>query len=105
VLVGATPRFSAAASFPYGLPPKEAEGMRLKVRRNLERALEGFHRNLFVEHELDDPVVAQQVAEQLGQVVMPQTAAALAGLEALMEEELMEEALRRWTCPNPAAAW
>jgi pimeloyl-[acyl-carrier protein] methyl ester esterase len=99
VLVGATPRFSAAPHFPYGLPPKEAEGMRLKVRRSLERALEGFHRNLFVEHELDDPVVAQQVAEQLGQVVLPQPAAALAGLEALMEEELMEEALQV-SCPT-----
>lgn len=99
VLVGATPRFSAAPHFPYGLPPKEAEGMRLKVRRSLERALEGFHRNLFVEHELGDPVVAQQVAEQLGQVVIPQSAAALAGLEALMEEELMEEALQV-ACPT-----
>lgn len=99
VLVGATPRFSAAPHFPYGLPPKEAEGMRLKVRRSLERALEGFQRNLFVEHELDDPVVAQQVAEQLGQVVLPQSAAALAGLEALMEEELMEEALQV-ACPT-----
>ncbi len=99
VLVGATPRFSAAPHFPYGLPPKEAEGMRLKVRRSLERALEGFHRTLFVEHELDAPGVAQQVAEQLGQVVMPQPAAALAGLEALMEEELMEEA-QLVTCPT-----
>jgi pimeloyl-[acyl-carrier protein] methyl ester esterase len=99
VLVGATPRFSAAPHFPYGLPPKEAEGMRLKVRRSLERALEGFHRTLFVEHELDDPVIAQQVAEQLGQIVMPQSAAALAGLEALMEEELMEEALQV-ACPT-----
>ncbi|MCE1227702.1 MAG: alpha/beta hydrolase [Geobacteraceae bacterium] len=99
VLVGATPRFSAAPHFPYGLPPKEAEGMRLKVRRSLERALEGFHRNLFVEHELADPIVAQQVAEQLRQVVAPQSAAALAGLEALMEEELMEEAAQV-TCPT-----
>lgn len=99
VLVGATPRFSAASHFPYGLPPKEAEWMRLKVRRNLKRALDGFHRNLFVEHELADPIVAQLVAAQLGQVVMPQPAAALAGLEALMEEELMEEA-QQVTCPT-----
>jgi len=99
VLVGATPRFSAAPHFPYGLPPKEAEGMRLKVRRSLERALEGFHRNLFVEHELADPIVAQQVTELLAQIAMPQPAAALAGLEALMEEELMEEAALV-TCPT-----
>ncbi|MDD2500213.1 MAG: alpha/beta hydrolase [Geobacter sp.] len=99
VLVGATPRFSAAPHFPYGLPPKEAEGMRLKVRRSLERALEGFHRNLFVEYELADPDVAQQVTELLAQVAMPQSAAALAGLEALMEEELMEEATQV-ACPT-----
>lgn len=99
VLVGATPRFSAAPHFPHGLPPKEAEGMRLKVRRSLERALEGFHRNLFVEHELDDPAVAKQAAEVLAQIAMPQSAAALAGLEALMEEELMEEAAQI-DCPT-----
>lgn len=91
VLVGATPRFSAAAHFPYGLPPKEAEGMRLKVRRNLTRALDGFYRNLFVEHELDDPVVAKQVAELLSHVLMPSAVSAVEGLEALMEEEVLEE--------------
>lgn len=91
VLVGATPRFSASPHFPHGLPPKEAEGMRLKVRRNLARALDGFHRNLFVEHELDDPVVAQQVTELLSHVLMPSAASAVEGLEALMEEEVLEE--------------
>jgi len=58
VLVGATPRFSAAPHFAFGLAPKEAEGMRLKVRRNIGRALEGFHRNLFADDELDDPARA-----------------------------------------------
>ncbi len=92
VLVGATPRFTAAPHFPYGLQAKEAEGMRLKVRRNLGRALEGFHRNLFAPGELDDPVCANQVARVLERVAMPSPEAALEGLDGLMQEELLEEA-------------
>jgi len=92
VLVGATPCFSAAPHFPYGLPPKEAEGMRLKVRRNLARTLDGFHRNLFAEHELDDPTMARQVADLLALIAMPSAATAVEGLDSLMEEEVMAEA-------------
>lgn len=99
VLVGATPRFSAAPHFPYGLPIKEAEGMRLKVRRNLARALDGFHRNLFAEHELDDRETARQVADLLSLVTMPAVAAAVEGLETLMQEEVMEEAAQV-ICPT-----
>lgn len=91
VLIGATPRFTAAAHFPYGLQAKEAEGMRLKVRRNLGRALEGFHRNLFAAGELDDPQLAKQVAQVLERVAMPLPEAALEGLDGLMQEELLEE--------------
>lgn len=92
VLVGATPRFSAAPHFPYGLPAKEAAGMRLKVRRSLERALEGFQRTLFVAGELDDPATAAAVAKVLSRVRLPDQTSALEGLEALMDEELLEEA-------------
>lgn len=99
ILVGATPRFSAAPHFPHGLPPKEAEGMRLKVRRNLVHALEGFHQNLFVEHELEDPDVTGRVAELLSKVTMPAATAAVEGLVCLMEEEVMEEAALV-TCPT-----
>ena len=94
VLVGATPRFTAAPHFPYGLQAKEAEGMRLKVRRNLGRALEGFHRNLFAPGELDEPVHAKQVAQVLERVAMPSPEAALEGLDGLMQEELLVEATR-----------
>jgi len=92
VLVGATPRFSAAPHFPFGLPPKEAEGMRLKVRRNLERTLDGFHRQLFVAGELGDPQVAATVNAILARVPVPSAAAALDGLEALMTAEMLHEA-------------
>lgn len=92
VLVGATPRFTAAPHFPYGLPAKEAEGMRLKVRRSLERALDGFQRQLFVIGELDNPEQAAAVHAALAQVEKPSAAAALDGLEALMSAEMLAEA-------------
>lgn len=92
VLVGATPRFTASAEFAYGLPRNEAEGMRLKVRRNLERALEGFQRRMFTEGELADPVRQTAVAGVLADLALPDPAAALDGLESLMDEEVMREA-------------
>jgi len=98
VLVGATPRFSAAAHFPFGLAPKEAEGMRIKVRRNLGRALEGFHRNLFADDELCDPAIAEQVEKLLATILAPSPEAALEGLETLMNEEVMDQA-RQVVCP------
>lgn len=99
VLVGATPRFTAADHFPFGLPPKEAEGMRVKLRRNLDLALTGFQHNLFADRELDDPAVARQVETALERVVMPTAPAALAGLEALMDEEVLDD-VHRIFCPT-----
>ncbi len=94
VLVGATPRFTAAPHFPYGLPAKEALGMMLKVRRSLKRALDGFHRQLFVHGELSDPLLAEQVRSVLAEVPLPTPAAALDGLEALMHAEMLLDAPR-----------
>ncbi len=99
VLVGATPRFTAAPDFPYGLPVIEAQGMRLKIRRNLARALDGFHQRLFVAGELDEATVGCQVAAVLADVVPPTAAAALDGLEALMGAEMLQEATRV-QCPT-----
>jgi pimeloyl-[acyl-carrier protein] methyl ester esterase len=98
VLVGATPRFTAAPHFPFGLPPKEAEGMRLKVRRNLERALDGFQRQLFVAGELNDQQLAAAVNAILADVPVPSVEAALDGLEALMTAEMLHEAVSV-SCP------
>lgn len=98
VLVGATPRFTAAPHFPYGLPSKEAEGMRLKVRRNLERALSGFHRQLFVEGEVCEPQQLEQIAAVLAAVEAPSSQAALDGLDALMTAEMLHESARI-SCP------
>lgn len=99
VLVGATPRFTSAPHFPCGLPAKDAEGMRLKVRRNLDRALAGFQRQLFVEGELDDPQHRERVDRVLAEVMAPAAQAALDGLEALMTAEMLDEAAQV-SCPT-----
>jgi len=99
VLVGATPRFTFAPHFPYGLPAKDAEGMRLKVRRNLERALAGFQRRLFVEGELDDGQHRERVDRVLAKVTAPAAQAALDGLDALMTAEMLDEAAQV-RCPT-----
>ncbi len=99
LLVGATPRFTAAAHFPWGLHPDEARGMGLKVRRNLERALEGFRQRMFAEGELNEPGLAEEVETVLSTVLPPASTAALDGLEALMEEEVLAEA-RQVACPT-----
>lgn len=99
LLVGATPRFTAAAHFPYGLHPDQARGMGLKVRRNLQRALKDFRQRLFAEGELDEPGVAQMVGTVLSTVFAPSPAAAFSGLEALMEDETLAEA-RQVDCPT-----
>jgi pimeloyl-[acyl-carrier protein] methyl ester esterase len=99
LLVGATPRFSAAAHFPWGLHPDEARGMGLKVRRNLDRALEGFRKRMFAEGELDEPGISERVETVISAVVPPSSTAALDGLETLMEEEVLAEA-RQVACPT-----
>lgn len=99
LLVGATPRFTAAADFPWGLHPDEARGMGLKVRRNLDRALEGFRQRMFADGELAEPGLAGVVEAVLSNVLPPSSTAALDGLEALMEEDVLAEA-RQVDCPT-----
>ena len=92
VLVGATPRFTASEGFPYGLAPAEAEGMRLKLRRNTERALTGFQSRMFSESELADAECMKRCSSLLDEVVMPAQGAAIDGLEALMLDDMTADA-------------
>ncbi len=98
VLVGTTPRFSASQDFPHALPLKDAQGMGLKLRRNLAGTLQGFQQSMFAAGELE---TAQQEAlanSVLDQVELPGSEAALAGLDALMNEELFSE-VEQLDCP------
>lgn len=82
-LVSATPCFTAKDDFPHGLARKEADGMRVKVGRNANRALEGFHNRMFTENELHNHPAADSIRTLLAEITPPDTEATLAALESL----------------------
>ena len=88
VLVSATPRFTASDDFPHGLACNEANGMRLKVQRNTQRALEGFYSRLFAEGELESHTPASDIRQLLSTIPSPDTAAVLDALEALARTDM-----------------
>ena len=88
VLVSATPSFTAKEGYPFGLTSNEASGMRLKVQRNIDRALNGFHARMFADGELESFQLADQVTGLLTSVIPPETDVALAALDALVEADM-----------------
>lgn len=87
-LISSTPCFTANSSFPYGLSRAETDGMALKVRRNLSRALEGFRGLMFADGELADPWLADEVACILSEVAVPDANTALKSLQALAAADM-----------------
>lgn len=88
VLVSATPCFTAVDGFPYGLSANETSGMRLKVQRNLKRALDGFHTRLFAEGELEGVVTAPEIIQLLSTQPLPDVTNVLEALETLCSTDL-----------------
>lgn len=88
ILVSATPCFLATDDFPYGLATNEAVGMRLKVQRNTQRALDGFYARLFTEGEMADHQAATEIKKLLKAITPPDTAAVLAAIDALMNADM-----------------
>jgi pimeloyl-[acyl-carrier protein] methyl ester esterase len=62
--------------------------MRLKVQRNRERALNGFHARMFAAGEIETAVQSERVAEILSSVVPPETALAIEALDALSSADM-----------------
>ncbi len=88
VLVSATPRFTAAADFSFGLLNSEAQGMKLKVQRHLQRALSGFHTRLFAEGELEAQSPVGEIAALLTGIPLPEMEAVLGGLDSLIAADM-----------------
>lgn len=99
VLVSATPRFTASDDFPHALACNEANGMRLKVQRNAQRALEGFYSRLFAEGELDGHPSGAEIKQLLSSIPPPDTDAMLEALDALARAD-MRELLAAITIPT-----
>lgn len=88
VLVAATPRFTASDDFPHALAANEAGGMRLKVQRNTQRALEGFYSRLFADGEIENQSSAAEIRQLLEAITAPDTASVLAALDALSRTDM-----------------
>jgi pimeloyl-[acyl-carrier protein] methyl ester esterase len=90
VLVSATPCFTAKTDFPHGLPRNEASGMRIKVGRDADRALDGFHARMFAEGEIENREEADHIRTMLASIVPPETVSALAALESLATADMRD---------------
>lgn len=88
ILVSATPRFTATHDFPYGLVANEAGGMRTKIERNLQRALEGFVSRLFAPGELENHPCAAEIRQLLAGIPSPDVTAILDALETLVRADM-----------------
>jgi pimeloyl-ACP methyl ester esterase len=88
VLVSTTPRFTAGSGFQFGLTEFEAQGMIVKVRRNLSRALDGFNVNMFASGELESCPEKQSVLEILSSGQIPSPDTAIQGLHLLYGADL-----------------
>lgn len=88
VLVSATPCFTVRDDFPFGLARNEAFGMRLKVVRNLKRALDGFHGRMFAEGETENPQAAIRMKELLDSVAPPDASVAVEALDSLSDADM-----------------
>lgn len=116
-LICGTPLFTSTSDFPHGLAPAEAQGMALKVRRNLKRALEGFVARMFVPGELAASGREDEISAVLNAVPIPETTVALQSLASLAEADVREQlhAIDRPAlvisgecdpiCPSPASAF
>jgi pimeloyl-[acyl-carrier protein] methyl ester esterase len=90
VLVAATPCFTVKQDFQYGLQRNESNGMRVKVGRNTQRALEGFHARMFADGEFENLQLAGQIISCLGSIVPPETSATLAALDSLAAADMRD---------------
>lgn len=88
VLVAATPCFTANENFAHGLSATEARGMRIKVERSMQRALDGFHSRLFAEDELENHPSAAEIKPLLSMIELPDSVAALDALDALARTDM-----------------
>jgi pimeloyl-ACP methyl ester esterase len=93
-LISGTPRFTAAEDFPHALGAVEADGMGVKVRRNISRALDGFTSQMFAPGELDDSILAGQIQELLATIPLPDPDMAFQSLLSLATADM------RWLLPG-----
>jgi len=51
VLVSGTSKYCSTSDYPFGLPPKEPRSLSLLLRRNPQKAMDGFQRRMFADEQ------------------------------------------------------
>ncbi len=90
VFVGATPRFTAIDGYPHGLPANELKGMGIRLKRDFNRTMGEFFRQMFAPGELSreqENSIAREIVME-GRLTQP--AVALAALDILATTDLRE---------------
>ncbi len=91
VLVGGTPRFTAADDYPHGKPPVEVKGLEVRLRRDYQKTMGEFFKGMFAEGEMD----AAQYQRIVHEIVMggrsPDPDAARQSLQILSAADLREQ--------------
>lgn len=83
VLVSGTPKFTAAADWPHGLPGTEARGLALRLRRGYDAAMGDFFRRMFAEGELSREANQRIAREIVIPRPIPDPRAVIATLDTL----------------------
>lgn len=84
VFIAGTPRFTAGADYPHGLPSVETRGMALRLKRDHASAMGDFSRRMFAEGELQgdwDSLVTEAFGEPPARHVLLESLATLASAD------------------------
>ena len=87
-LLSATPRFTATAGWPHGLPEARVRALRARLARAPDETRRAFFDGMFADGEVAGPERARLAAEQLA--TSPDVAAARAALDALVASDLRD---------------
>ena len=96
VLIGGTPCFCAKPDYPHGLPPAEARGMGLRLKRNMTVTAGAFFKGMFAPGEVTPPQFREIAADTVEK--LPDLNSALAVLGTLANADL-RPVLSRITMP------
>lgn len=94
VLLSATPRFTAAADWPHGLPTVSVRALAARLAHRPERTLRRFFDDMFVEGEVDGAQgseIERRVLEGAPAVALEAARAGLAALEAADQRRRLAE--------------
>lgn len=83
ILVSGTSKYCSSIDYPYGLPAKEPRSLTLLLRRNPQKAMDGFHRRMFAEEEQSERGFEEFAKELLPGLPSPSETVLIPALQTL----------------------